>query len=123
MAQLRETIAELEAILGDPVRLRAVISTELEAIRQQHAEPRRTRIIHDPGELFVEDLIEDEEIVVTLTHAGYIKRSRPTPFALRRAAPWRAGTKLKEEDLIDQVLHTTAHSHLLLFSNRARFTG
>jgi DNA gyrase subunit A len=121
MAQLRESIAELEAILSDPVRLRAVISSELEAIKEKHEEPRRTRIIHDPGELFVEDLIEDEELVVTLTHAGYIKAVQADAFrAQARGGRGVQGTKLKEEDLIDQVLHTTAHSHLLLFSNRGK---
>ena len=121
MAQLRATIEELEAILGDPARLRAVISTELESIKQQHAQPRRTRVIHDPGELFVEDLFEDEELVVTLTRAGYIKAVQADAFrAQARGGRGVQGTRLKEEDLIDQVLHTTAHSHLLLFSNRGK---
>ena len=84
-------MAELEAILADPVRLRAVISTELESIKQQHAEPRRTRLIHDPGELYVEDLIEDEELVVTFTRAGYIKgrasRRLPGPGTRRPRRP------------------------------------
>ena len=121
MAQLKETIRELEAILSDPARLRAVISTELESVKQQHAEPRRTRVVHDPGELFVEDLIEDEELVVTLTRAGYIKAVQADAFrAQARGGRGVQGTKLKEEDLIDQVLHTTAHSHLLLFSNRGK---
>jgi DNA gyrase subunit A len=121
MAQLKATIEQLEAILGDPFRLRAVISTELESIKQQHAQPRRTRVIHDPGELFVEDLIEDEELVVTLTRAGYIKAVQADAFrAQARGGRGVQGTRLKEEDLIDQVLHTTAHSHLLLFSNRGK---
>jgi len=77
---VEETIRELEAILSDPARLRAVISTELESVKQQHAEPRRTRVVHDPGELFVEDLIEDEELVVTLTRAGYIKAVQADAF-------------------------------------------
>ena len=121
IAELRATIAELEAILSDPVRLRAVISTELESIKRQFAQPRRTRVIHDPGELFVEDLIEDEELVVTLTRAGYIKAVQSDAFrAQARGGRGVQGTRLKEEDLIDQVLHTTAHSHLLLFSNRGK---
>src|SRR5580704_5352685 len=73
MAKLRQTIAELEAILGDPVKLRAVISDELTEIKTKYANARRTRITHDPGEMGVEDLIEDEELVVTMTRAGYIK--------------------------------------------------
>jgi DNA gyrase subunit A len=98
-----------------------VIASELESIKQKHAEPRRTRIVHDPGELDVEDLIEDEELVVTLTRAGYIKAVQADAFrAQARGGRGVQGTKLKEEDLIDQVLHTTAHSQLLLFSNRGR---
>jgi DNA gyrase subunit A len=121
MAELRATIAELEAILADPVRLRAVISEELGVIRKQFAEPRRTRIVHDPGELFAEDLIEDEELVVTLTCAGYVKAVAADAFrAQARGGRGVQGTKLKEEDLIDKVLYTTAHSHLLLFSNRGK---
>src|ERR1019366_4104617 len=73
MAKLRETIAALEAILGDPAKLRAVISEELTEVRNKYANPRRTVITHDPGEMGVEDLIEDEELVVTMTRAGYIK--------------------------------------------------
>jgi len=121
MAELRATIAELEAILGDPVRLRGVISSELKAVRDKYANERRTRLIHDPGELGMEDLIEDEELVVTLTRAGYIKAVQTDAFrAQARGGRGVQGTKLKEEDLIDQVLHTTAHSHLLLFSNRGK---
>ena len=98
-----------------------MISTELESIKRQFAEPRRTRVIHDPGELFVEDLIEDEELVVTLTRAGYIKAVQSDAFrAQARGGRGVQGTRLKEEDLIDQVLHTTAHAHLLLFSNRGK---
>ncbi|HUO49157.1 MAG TPA: DNA topoisomerase (ATP-hydrolyzing), partial [Acidimicrobiales bacterium] len=73
MAKLRETIAELEAILADPAKLRAVIAEELGEIRKKYANDRRTVITHDPGEMGVEDLIEDEELVVTMTRAGYIK--------------------------------------------------
>ena len=99
MEELRATIAELEAILGDPGRLRGVIATELGEIRSKFANDRRTVITHDPGELGVEDLISDEEIVVTMTRAGYIKAvpagvvPHPGPRRARRAggAPQRGG--------------------------------
>ena len=121
MAELRTTIAELEAILGDPARLRAVIAAELQSVRDKYANERRTRLIHDPGELGVEDLIEDEELVVSLTRAGYIKAVQADAFRSQaRGGRGIQGTRLKEEDLIDQVLHTTAHAHLLLFSNRGK---
>jgi DNA gyrase subunit A len=121
MAQLRETIAELEAILSDPARLRAVISGELEAVRERFADQRRTRIVHDPGEIGTEDLIEDEPLVVTLTRAGYVKAVAADAFRTQaRGGRGVQGTRLREEDLVSEVLHTTAHAHLLLFSNRGK---
>ncbi len=121
MAKLRETIAELEAILGDPARLRAVISEELTDIKNKYANPRRTRITHDPGEMGVEDLIEDEELVVTMTRAGYIKAVQGASFRTQgRGGRGVQGARLKEEDLVAQLVHTSAHAFLLLFSNRGR---
>jgi DNA gyrase subunit A len=121
MEELRRTIAELEAILGDPARLRSVIATELGEIRAKYADDRRTVITHDPGELGVEDLISDEEIVVTMTRAGYIKAVPAGSFRTQgRGGRGVQGARLKEEDLIDNVVHTTTLAHLLLFSNKGR---
>jgi len=121
MAKLRETIAELEAILGDPQRLRAVISDELGAVRDKHATDRRSQIIHDPGSLDAEDLIEDEPIVLTLTRAGYVKAVAADAFRTQsRGGRGVQGARLKEEDLVAQVLHTTSLAHVLLFSNRGK---
>ena len=118
MAQLRETIAELEAILGDPARLRAVISGELAEVKERFATERRSRIVHDPGDLDAEDLIEDEPIVVTLTRAGYVKAVPAASFRTQsRGGRGVQGTRLKEEDLVSQVVHTSSHAHVLLFSN------
>jgi DNA gyrase subunit A len=121
ITQLRETIAELQAILGDPARLRAVISEELTSIRDRFGEGRRTPIIHDPGDLDAEDLITDEEIVVTLTRAGYIKAVATDAFRTQsRGGRGVQGARLKEEDLVSDVIHTSALTHLLLFSNRGK---
>jgi len=121
MEELRRTIAELEAILGDPARLRGVIATELGDIRAKYADDRRTVITHDPGELGVEDLISDEEIVVTMTRAGYVKAVPAGSFRTQgRGGRGVQGARLKEEDLIDNVVHTTTLAHLLLFSNKGR---
>src|SRR3954451_4210934 len=73
MGKLRETIADLEAILGDETRLRGVIKTELTEVRAEFAQPRRAEVTYDPGEMGIEDLIDDEPLVVTMTRAGYIK--------------------------------------------------
>ncbi|MGP8060147.1 MAG: DNA gyrase subunit A [Acidimicrobiales bacterium] len=121
MTQLRQTIAELEAILADPARLRAVIATEMTAIRDKVADERRSVITHDPGELGMEDLISDEEVVVTMTAAGYIKSVPAAAFRTQgRGGRGVQGARLKEEDLVTHVVHTSAHAYLLLFSNRGR---
>jgi DNA gyrase subunit A len=121
MAELRATIEELQAILGDPARLLGVISEELLAVRDRFADARRTAILHDPGDLEEEDLIEDEAVVITLTRAGYVKAVSADTFRTQsRGGRGIQGTRLKEEDLIDQVVHTTSLSHILLFSNRGK---
>jgi DNA gyrase subunit A len=121
MQVLRETIAVLQEILGDPVRLRGVIATELGAVREKFADERRSRLIHDPGDLNVEDLIDDEEMVVTVTRAGYLKAVSADAFRTQgRGGRGIQGSRLKEEDLVREMVHTTAHAHLLFFSNRGK---
>ncbi len=121
MEKLRVTIADLEDILGSDVRLRAVIAEEITAIRDTYATPRLTAIVNDPGELGMEDLIDDEEIVVTMTRAGYIKSVSADAFRTQaRGGRGVQGAKLKDEDFVDQVIHTTTHATVLLFSNRGR---
>ncbi|MHB1508325.1 MAG: DNA gyrase subunit A [Acidimicrobiales bacterium] len=121
MMVLRETIAELEEILADPVRLRGVISEELGAVREKFADERRTRLVHDPGDLNVEDLIDDEEMIVTVTRAGYVKAVSADAFRTQgRGGRGVQGSRLKEADLVREVVHTTAHAHLLFFSNRGK---
>jgi DNA gyrase subunit A len=121
LAKLLETIAELESILNDDAKLRGVIDTEMTAIRDKYADPRRSIITHDPGEMGVEDLIDDEEIVVTMTNAGYIKSVAAAAFRTQgRGGRGVQGARLKEEDLVSQVVHSSSHSFLLLFSNQGK---
>ncbi|HEY8081170.1 MAG TPA: DNA topoisomerase (ATP-hydrolyzing), partial [Acidimicrobiales bacterium] len=121
MAKLRETIGELQAILGDEVKLRAVIAEEMSAVRGRFDDPRRTEIVNDPGELGIEDLVADEDIVITMTQAGYVKSVAAAAFRVQgRGGRGVQGARLREEDLVDQVLHTTTHAYLLLFSNRGK---
>ncbi|HEV2360487.1 MAG TPA: DNA gyrase subunit A, partial [Acidimicrobiales bacterium] len=121
MQILRETIADLEAILGDPARLRGVIITEMTEIRDKHASERRSRLVLDPGDLADEDLIDDDEVVVTLTRAGYVKAVSADAFRTQgRGGRGVQGAKLKEEDIVSNVVHTTALAHMLLFSNRGK---
>src|SRR5688572_4609479 len=121
MAKLRETIAELESILADEGKLRGVIKDELGAIRTQFAQERRAEITFDPGEMNAEDFIDDVPLVVTMTKAGYIKTVPAAAFRTQgRGGRGVAGAKLKEEDLVTRVIHTSAHAFLLFFSNRGK---
>ncbi|HEV7959237.1 MAG TPA: DNA topoisomerase (ATP-hydrolyzing), partial [Acidimicrobiales bacterium] len=121
MAKLRETIAELQSILASDAKLRGVIADELGVIRDKYGNDRLTQIVNDPGELGVEDLIQDEEIVITMTRAGYVKSVAADAFRTQgRGGRGVQGAKLRDEDLVDQVIHTTTLAHLLLFSNRGR---
>ena len=91
------------------------------AIRDKFDNPRRSIITHDPGEMGVEDLIDDEDIVVTMTRAGYIKSVAAAAFRTQgRGGRGVQGARLKEEDLVSQVVHTSAHAYLLLFSNQGK---
>ncbi len=118
LARLRETIAELEAILGDEGRLRGVIKSEMLAIRDEFANPRRAQITHDDGDMSAEDLIDDEELVVTMTRAGYVKAVPASQFRTQgRGGRGVQGARLKDEDLVTRVIHTSAHAYLLFFSN------
>ncbi len=121
MAKLRETIAELQSILASDVKLRGVIATEMTAIRDKFANERLTQIVNDPGELGMEDLIDDEDIVITMTQAGYVKSVAADAFRVQgRGGRGVQGAKLRDEDFVQQIVHTTTHAYLLLFSNRGR---
>ena len=98
-----------------------MISSELASIGERFRSERITAIVNDPGELGVEDLVEDEEIVVTMTQAGYVKSVAADAFRVQgRGGRGVQGAKLRDEDFVDQIVHTTALSYVLLFSNRGR---
>ncbi len=121
MEELSSTIAELEAILADDGKLREVIKTELGEVREKFATPRRSEITYDPGDLDIEDLIDDEDLVVTLSAKGYIKTMLPDAFKTQgRGGRGVAGTKLRDEDYVIRIITTTAHAYLLFFSNLGR---
>jgi DNA gyrase subunit A len=121
LEKLRNLIAELERILGDDSALREVIKTEIGEIREKFATPRKAQIVFDPGDIGVEDLIEDEPLVVTMTKAGYIKAMPADTFRVQgRGGRGIQGAKLKEEDLVTHITHTSSHAYLLFFSNRGK---
>jgi len=121
MAELQQTIAELERILNDDEVLRGVIKDELTAVREKFASPRRAEIIFDPGEIGAEDLIDDEDLVLTFTRGGYIKTMPAGTFRTQgRGGRGVQGTKVREDDIVSEIIHTTAHSFILFFSNQGR---
>jgi DNA gyrase subunit A len=114
-------IAELEAILADEQRLRGVIKDELTAVKQEFGDARRTQLVHDPGEIDILDLIDDEDVIVTLSRGGYIKSVKGDTFrAQGRGGRGITGVKLRDDDYVEHLITTTAHAYLLFFSNRGR---
>jgi DNA gyrase subunit A len=113
-----KTIAELLDILGNPGRLMQVIRDELIAIREQYGDARRTEIVHSRVNLSVEDLIADEDVVVTLSHAGYIKSQPLSAYrAQRRGGRGKTATSMKEEDFVDKLLIASTHATILCFTS------
>jgi DNA gyrase subunit A len=121
LKQVRERIAEYEAILASEVKLRAVIVKELEEVRDKFGDARRTQIVDESAELQLEDLIADEQVAVTVSHQGYLKR---TPISIyrqqRRGGTGRMGMKTREEDFVAQLIVDSTHAFLLCFTNTGR---
>ena len=114
-------IKELQAILNSDTKLRAVISKEMTAVRDAFATPRVCQITHDVGELGVEDLVEDRELVIVMTEAQYIKAVSADSFRTQgRGGRGVSGAKMKTDDIVRNVIFTTTHAYLLFFSNRGR---
>ncbi|MCH2632153.1 MAG: DNA gyrase subunit A [Acidimicrobiales bacterium] len=121
LVELRERIKHLQAILDDEDQLRAVIKEELEEVRADHDTPRRSQIVFDEGDMEVEDLIDDEPVVITLSKGGYIKSVAADVFRTQgRGGRGVQGARLKDDDILVRVLTTTAHSYLLFFTNRGK---
>ncbi len=119
--ELLETIADLMDILDRPERLMQVIRDELIDIRERYGDDRRTEIIEDQHELSMEDLISEEDVVVTLSHAGYAK-SQPLDVyrAQRRGGRGKSATNMKDEDFIDKLFIANTHDTVLCFSSQGK---
>jgi DNA gyrase subunit A len=116
-----QLIAKLQAILGNEALVREIIREELTALKDQYGDARRTEILDETAEISFEDTLADEEMVVTISHGGYIKRS---PLAIyrsqRRGGKGMTGMATKEEDYVEHLFVATTHSHILLFTNLGR---
>ena len=120
-AELEEKITELNAILASEQRQRDIVSAELEEIVDKYGDDRRTTILPFDGEVSIEDLIAEEEMVVTITRGGYAKRTRSDNYrAQRRGGKGVRGAQLREDDLVDHFFVTTTHHWLLFFTNLGR---
>jgi len=121
LAEVRARIAEYESILASDTKLRAVIVKELEEVRDRYGDARRTQIVDESAELQLEDLIADEQVAVTVSHQGYLKR---TPISIyrqqRRGGIGRTGMKTRDEDFVAQLIVDSTHAYLLCFTNTGR---
>ncbi|WP_334324794.1 DNA topoisomerase (ATP-hydrolyzing) subunit A [Gilliamella apicola] len=119
--QLLIQISELLHILASPERLMEVIREELEAVRDQFQDARRTEITASSADINIEDLIAQEDVVVTLSHQGYVKYQPLSDYeAQRRGGKGKSATKIKEEDFVEKLLVANTHDTILCFSSRGR---
>ena len=119
--ELQNTIADLTDILEKPERVRAIIRDELTAVRNAYAKPRRSELSYDDSEIDIEDLIPKEDIVVSMTYRGYIKRIPVAEYkAQNRGGVGITGHKTKEEDFVKKMFVCNTHDDLLFFSNKGR---
>jgi len=119
--ELLDIIAALLFILESPARLMEVIREELEDVRANFGDPRRTEIAENEADLSMADLITEEDVVVTLSHEGYVKYQPLTDYeAQRRGGKGKSATKMKDEDFIEKLLVASTHDTILCFSTRGR---
>lgn len=115
---LREKISDLKALLNSDTRISEVIKSELEEIQRKYADDRRTEIIPDLGEISIEDLIAEEEMVITVSNTGYIKRNAVALYrSQRRGGKGKIGTGLKEADFVSHLFIASTHNYMLFFTD------
>jgi DNA gyrase subunit A len=118
---LIKSIARYKAILESPGLVLQIIKDELKEIRERHGDERRTEILHESGDIDVEDLIAEEDMVVTISHEGYIKRNPISLYrAQRRGGKGLTGVRPKEEDFVELFFVGSSHDYLLFFTNKGR---
>ena len=121
LAELLKLIEHLRGILASETLLMQVVVDELKAIQDRFADPRRTEIVDAEGEFRVEDLIADEDVAITVTATGYIKRTAITEYrSQRRGGRGRIGMRTREEDIVNHLFVASTHSYILIFSDKGR---
>ncbi len=121
LKQVRDNIAEYESILGSERKLRNVIIKELEEVKKSYGDERRTRIEDEAAEIVLEDLIADEQVAVTVSHSGYMKRTPTSTYRMqRRGGTGRTGMKTRDEDFVEHLFLASTHAYILIFTNKGR---
>jgi len=121
LAQIRERIAELREILASDKKLRGVIVSELKEIDKSYGDERRTQIVDRVEEIKLEDLIKDEEMAITVSHAGYVKRTPVDVYRHQsRGGKGRIGARTREEDFVEHLFIASTHTYILLFTSKGR---
>jgi DNA gyrase subunit A len=121
LGEIREKIAEYESILASDKKLRGVIIKELEEVKKDFGDARRTEITDESTEITLEDLIADEQVAVTVSHSGYMKRTPISTYRQqRRGGTGRTGMKTRDEDFVEYLFIASTHSYLLIFTNTGR---
>jgi DNA gyrase subunit A len=121
LGEIRKRIEELEEILGSEKKLKAVIVAELREVMKSYGDDRRTQIVDRVEEIKLEDLIKDEEMAITVSHAGYIKRTSVDVYRHQsRGGKGRIGAKTREDDFVEHFFTASAHSYILLFTSKGR---
>ncbi len=121
LAELTALIGKLKNILANQPLLLQIIVDELKAVKEKFADPRRTQLIDEEGELSIEDLITEEDVAVTVTDTGYIKRTPITTYRTQnRGGKGRIGMRTREEDVVNHLFVASTHSYMMIFSDRGR---
>ncbi|WP_213807543.1 DNA gyrase subunit A [Granulicella sp. dw_53] len=121
LSEVRDNIAEFESILASPAKLRKVIIKELTEARDKYGDVRRTQIVDETADLQLEDLIADEQVAVTVSNTGYLKRTPISTYRQqRRGGTGRIGMKTRDEDFVAQLIVDSTHAYLLCFTNTGR---
>ena len=121
LESVREAIAEFESILGSETKLRKVIIKELEEVKKLYGDARRTVIEDEAAEIMLEDLIADEQVAVTVSHSGYMKRTPISTYRMqRRGGTGRTGMKTRDEDFVEHLFIASTHAFILIFTNTGR---
>ena len=121
LAEVMKTIERLRAILSSDALLMEVVVNELKAVRERYQDERRTEIIDETGELRIEDLIADEDVAITVTSTGYIKRTAISTYRMqRRGGKGRIGMRTREEDFVSHLFIASTHSYIMIFTDRGR---